>query len=85
MERERSKQERGPREHEAYGVAGLTQNLHGISFPISKREILERWGHQKFQWTKEGLTMTLRDCLQNLPDEVRSITQITHSISEAIK
>lgn len=76
---------RGPREGEAYGVAGLTQKLHGISFPISKEDLIQKFGHEKFQWTKGGETLTLKQCLQQLPAQVQSITQITQVVSELTK
>lgn len=76
---------RGPREGEAYGVAGLTQKLHGISFPISKDELIRKYGQEKFQWTKNGQTLMLKDCLQRLPGQIQSITQITQTVSDSVK
>lgn len=76
---------RGPSPGEAYGVAGLTQKMQGITFPISKQEILDRWGDEKFQWAKEGQTLTLRDCLQDLPEELQAITPITQSVSDCVQ
>jgi hypothetical protein len=75
--------DRGPAPGGAYGAAGLTSKLEGVSFPIAKDELLECYGNEKFQWTKNGKTFTLRDCLESLPDEIQSITQITHAISES--
>lgn len=72
--------DRGPREGEAYGVAGLTQKLQGVHFPIRKDELLNQYGNEKFQWTKNGETLTLKECLKNAPDEIESITQITHAV-----
>jgi hypothetical protein len=77
--------DRGPSPGEAYGVAGLTQKLQGISFPISKDDLLKQYGNQRFEWTKDGETLTLRDCLKNLPNQVQSITQITQEVSEVVK
>lgn len=73
---------RGPEKGEAYGVAGLTQQLQGISFPVSKDELIRRYGDQKFQWSKNGETLTLRDCLKSLPNEIQTITQITEAVSQ---
>lgn len=75
---------RGPEPGEAYGVAGLTQKLHGVHFPVSKDELLRKYGNEKFQWTKGGKTYTLKDCLEDLPDTISSITQITHTLSEKV-
>jgi hypothetical protein len=77
--------DRGPKPGEAYGVAGLTQQLQGISFPTSKDELLRQYGEEKFQWVKGGETLTLRDCLRALPQEIQSITQITQAVSETVK
>lgn len=68
--------DRGPNRGEAYGAAALTQKLHGISFPVPK---------EQFQWTKDGETLTLRDCLQNLPEQINSVTQITETVSNSVK
>lgn len=73
---------RGPDQGEAFGAAGLTQQLEGIDFPISRQELLDQFGDEQFQWTKGGETLTLRNYLKNLPDEIRSITEITHAVSE---
>lgn len=73
--------DRGPDQGEAYGVAGLTQQLQGISFPVSKDELLNQYGDQQFEWTKGGETLTLRNCLQSLPDQIQSITDITEAVS----
>ena len=76
---------RGPREGEAYGVAGLTQKLQGISFPIARDELIQRFGHEQFQWTKGGQTLSLKQFLQQLPHQVQSITQITQVVSDTSK
>ncbi len=74
--------QRGPEPGEAYGAAGLTQKLRGIHFPISKQELLQQHGNESFQWTKGGKSYTLRDCLQDLPERIESITQITEAVSD---
>jgi hypothetical protein len=76
--------ERGPDKGEAYGVAGLMQKLHGVSFPISKEKLLNQYGDKQFQWTKEGETLTLRNCLRSLPNEIKSITEITEAVSNKV-
>jgi hypothetical protein len=76
---------RGPRDGEAYGVAGLTQKLHGISFPISKDDLIKKYGQEKFQWTKGGQSLNLKECLQQLPNQIQSITQITQAVSDAVR
>jgi len=76
---------RGPDQGEAYGIAGLSQQLEGIHFPISKQDILEQYGDKTFEWTKGGDTLKLKDCLDALPDEINSITQITEAVSDSSK
>lgn len=78
----RGTENRGPAEGEAYGVAGLTQRLHGIKLPLSKNELIDQFGDQEFEWTKGGERLSLRECLENAPDEIQSVTQITQAVSE---
>jgi hypothetical protein len=85
MARGSEQEHRGPQAGEAFGVAGLTQKLHGISFPISKQELIDRFGNERFQWSKNGETMNLRDCLHGLPNEIQSVTQITQAVSDTVK
>lgn len=73
---------RSSRENEAYGAASLTQKLQGVRFPIRKEELLRQYGDQKVQWTKNSESLTLRDCLRNAPEEIRSVTQIAQMVEE---
>lgn len=78
--------ERGPEKGEAYGVAGLTQKLHGVDFPVSKDELIRQRGQERFQWTKGGETLTLEQCLRNTPQkEFNAITEITSAVSHSVK
>jgi len=78
----RGTENRGPAEGEAYGVAGLTQRLHGIKLPLSKNDLIDQFGDQEFEWTKGGERLSLRECLESAPEEIQSVTQITQAVSE---
>jgi hypothetical protein len=78
--------DRGPEPGEAYGIAGLTQQLHGIDFPISKDQLMQQYGKKTFQWTKGGETLSLENCLKNVQkNEFNAITEITAAVSDTVK
>ncbi|MDD3014818.1 MAG: DUF2795 domain-containing protein, partial [Candidatus Gastranaerophilales bacterium] len=52
----------------AYGAAAVTSMLKGEDFPMSKRDILQKHGDHKIEWTK-GNPVKFRDVLEDLPDE----------------
>lgn len=77
--------DRGPDKGEAYGVAGVTQKLKGLHFPVSKDELLREHGNETIQWTKAGESFKLKDCLGKVgKTEFQSITEITAAISDAV-
>lgn len=57
IENENIKQ-KGP----AYGAASLTRVLNGIGFPVTKEEIIERYGHKEVQYSK-GNIRTLKEII----------------------
>jgi hypothetical protein len=75
---------RGPHKGEAYGVASVTNLLKGIDFPISRDEILRKFGNQEVHWTKQK-SFKLKDCMQDAPEEFQSVTQITQAVSASVK
>jgi hypothetical protein len=78
--------ERGPNKGEAYGVAAVTQLFQGVHFPVVKDELVRRFGREQIQWTKEGETYRLEECLREIRrNEFNSITEVTAAISDAVK
>ena len=60
--------ERGPAPGEAYGAAAVSKCIHGTSFPISKNDLLSRYGNCQVEWRK-GESMKLRDLFEGVTDE----------------
>lgn len=52
----------------AYGAAAVTKCIHGADFPISKRDIISKYGSCEVEWTK-GNPQKLSDILDDVPDE----------------
>lgn len=77
---------RGPRQGEAYGAAALTVAMRDVHFPITKQELLRRFGNHEFQWTKEGRRERIADLLNRIPrDRFENLTEITSAISDAVE
>lgn len=52
----------------AYGAASLTRVLNGIGFPVTKDEIIDRYGHKEVQYSKGNLK-TLKDIVTKCSKE----------------
>jgi hypothetical protein len=78
--------DRGPNRGEAYGIASVTHVLEGLHFPISRQDLMQRYGNKIIQWTKEGQSYKLAECLRQVRQEqFNSITEITAAVSDAIQ
>jgi hypothetical protein len=74
---------RGPPKGVAFGVAAVTQALQGISFPISKQELLRLHGKEVIHWSKEE-SENLGDILKRVPkNEFQSIAELAQAVAEA--
>lgn len=61
----------GPPEGHAYGVAAVTNALHGLEFPAKKEDVLrqaEKNGKEEIYWKKDE-RVNLRVILDRIPDE----------------
>jgi hypothetical protein len=75
----------GPPKGEAYGIAAITQALHGLDFPTTKDDLLERAGDQEIEYRK-GQPVSLRQIIEDLDDEeFPSIAQVVQAVSDALK
>lgn len=73
---------RGPAPGHVFGVASVTQALAGVSFPISKRELMRKHGKAEVHWTKDSRER-LSDILQRVPqDEFQSAAEVAAAVSE---
>jgi hypothetical protein len=73
---------KGPAKGFAFGVASVTRALHGVSFPISKADLIRKHGREEVNWTRdrsEGLGDILRDVDK---EEFLSVTDVASSVSE---
>ena len=52
----------------AYGAASLTRVLNGIGFPVTKEEIISKYGHKEVQYSKGNLK-TLKDIVTKCSKE----------------
>jgi hypothetical protein len=74
---------RGPAKGFAFGVASVTQALHGTSFPISKQDLIRQHGKEEVHWTKGGAER-LGDILKDVDkDEFLSVADVAAAVSEA--
>lgn len=60
--------ERGPEPGHAYGAAAITMAIKGANFPISKRDLLSRYGDKEVE-IRKGNPQRLSDIFNNIPDE----------------
>ncbi len=74
---------KGPAKGFAFGVASVTQALHGTSFPISKEDLIRQHGKEEVNWTKDS-SESLGDILRDVDkDEFLSVADVAAAVSEA--
>jgi len=74
---------KGPAKGFAFGVASVTQALHGTSFPISKEDLIRAHGKEEVNWTKDS-SERLEDLLRDVDkDEFLSVADVASAVSEA--
>ncbi len=74
---------KGPAKGFAFGVASVTQALHGASFPISKEDLIREHGKEEVNWTKDS-SERLEDLLRETDkDEFLSVADVASAVSEA--
>lgn len=74
---------KGPAKGHAFGVASVTQALEGVSFPISKRDLVREHGKAQVHWTKDS-TERLADILKQVPqDEFLSVADLASAVSDS--
>lgn len=75
---------RGP--DQAYGIASVAEKLRGVDFPVSRKDLLQKAGNEEIQWEKDGKSLTLRECLENVDqDRFNSVTEVTQAVSKSIR
>jgi len=75
----------GPPKGHAYGIAAVTQALHGLEFPASKQDVLRTAGSQVIEYRK-GQPLELRPVLEKAPaDEFPSMAQVVQAVSDELE
>jgi len=75
----------GPAKGEAFGIAAITQALHGVDFPATKQDLLDKAGDQEIHYRKHQ-PVVLRDIIQDLPDDqFPSMANVVQAVSDALK
>lgn len=74
----------GPAKGEAYGIAAITQALHGLDFPATKDDLLEHVGSKEIEYRK-GQPVSLRRIIEDAPaDDYPSMANVVEAVSDAI-
>jgi hypothetical protein len=74
---------KGPAKGFAFGAASVTQALQGVSFPISRQDLIAEHGEEEVNWTKAS-SERLGDILENVDrEEFLSVADVASAVSEA--
>lgn len=74
----------GPAKGEAYGIAAVTQALHGVDFPTTKGELLRHVGDQEIEYRK-GMPVSLRRIIEDAPaEDYPSMANVVEAVSDAL-
>jgi len=69
----------GPKKGSSYGAAAIGHAVAGAEFPMSKQELLQKYGDREVQLTK-GSPMKLRDILETSNiDTFNSVADVEHA------
>ena len=76
---------KGPAPGHAYGVASISNALQGADFPMSKQDVLKKYGNKQIEWRK-GQPGMLKDVLENAPDQqYNSMADLVSAVSKSGK
>lgn len=71
----------GPEQGHAYGIASVSNALSGISFPMTKENLLHKYGNKQIEWTK-GTHQPLKDVLKDsFEDNFDSMADVVSAVS----
>lgn len=66
---------------QVFGVASVTNLLEGVSFPVSKQELIQRFGRQEVHWTQDT-SESFENLIKGVPDETfYSASDVVSAIS----
>ena len=77
--------ERGPEPGHAYGAAAVASIFKNASFPMSKQDIMQRYGDKEIEYTK-GNPVRVKEVLGNIPSETfNSPADLEHAFHEKLR
>lgn len=77
--------ERGPKPGRAYGAAAVASIFKNTSFPLSKQDIMERFGDKEVEY-KKGNPVRIKEILGNIPNEnFNSPADLEHAFHEKLR
>ena len=75
---------RGPKHGKAYGAAAIARVFKDASFPLSKHDIMQKYGDKEIEFTK-GSHVKVRQVLWDLHDEnFKSPADLEHALHEEL-
>lgn len=75
----------GPERGQAYGIASVSNALGGVDFPMSKQDLINRYGDRRIEWTK-GNPQALRDVLKDAHEnQFNSMADVVSAVSRGHK
>lgn len=73
---------RGPEPGRAYGAAAVSKCLKNADFPMSKNDLISKYGTCEIEWTK-GNPVQLKNVISNIPDGTfNSPADLEHALHE---
>ena len=74
----------GPGKGHAYGAAALASIFRDADFPLSKQDILSRYGNHEIEY-KKGSVVKIKDVLGNIQNETfNSPADLEHAFHEEL-
>lgn len=71
----------GPEQGHAYGIASVSNALGGVNFPMTKQDLIDRYGDRQIEWTK-GNPEPLKEILKGASEgEFNSMADVVSAVS----
>lgn len=75
----------GPEQGHAYGIASVSNALGGCDFPMSKQDLIDKYGARQIEWTK-GNPQALREVLKDASEnQFGSMADVVSAVSRGHK
>lgn len=75
----------GPEQGHAYGIASVSNALGGCDFPMTKEDLIDKYGGRQIEWTK-GNPQALKEVLKDAPeDQFGSMADVVSAVSRGHK